>query len=152
MELTGRGGRKLSEHWKCGPRTLHAMQTHGFPNFFMMCVIQAGASFNFVQTAEEQTEHIAYIIDQVIKRGAETIEPTAEAEEAWVQEVIANAGPRLSQLRACTPSYYNFEGKLPANAAQNELYGAGPLSYFQMLKAWRDRGDLEGEQLGYPEK
>ena len=150
MTLTGRGGVSLSEHWKDGPRTLYAMQTHGFPNFFMMRVVQAGASFNFVQTAEEQTHHIAYIIGEVIKRGADSIEPTAEAEEAWVREVIANAGPRLAQLEACTPSYYNFEGKLPDNAAQNELFGLGPLPYFRLLESWREAGALEGEMLTYP--
>jgi cyclohexanone monooxygenase len=147
MDIHGRNGLALADHWKDGPRTLHAMQAHNFPNFFMMRVIQAGASFNFTQTAIEQTGHIAHIIAETLKRGADAVEVTAEAEQAWVDEVIANAGPRLEQLKACTPSYYNFEGQLPANAAQNELYGPGPIPYFRLLEEWRAGGQLEGLAL-----
>jgi cyclohexanone monooxygenase len=144
ITITGRDGVTLSEHWKNGPRTFYAMQTHGFPNFFMMRVVQAGASFNFVHTAEEQTHHIAYIIDQMNKRGLYCVEPTAEAEQAWVDEVVAHSGPRLQQLKSCTPSYYNHEGKLPADIAQNELYGLGPVSYFNLLAEWREQAELKG--------
>jgi len=69
MNVTGRGGLTRAEHWKDGPRTLYAMQTHNFPNFFMMRVIQGGASFNFVETAVEQTEHIAHAIAETLRRG-----------------------------------------------------------------------------------
>ena len=69
-----------------------------------------------------------------------------------MDEVFSKAGPRLDQLKACTPSYYNFEGNLPANAVQNELYGLVPLAYFQMLADWRADGLMRGLELGYPSK
>jgi cyclohexanone monooxygenase len=81
------------------------------------------------------------------KRGLRTVEPTVDAEQAWVDEVVAHSGPRLEQLRSCTPSYYNHEGKLPADIAQNELYGLGPLPYFNLLAEWRDKGDFAGLQV-----
>ncbi len=39
-----------------------------------------------------------------------TIDVTPEAEEWWVQEVIANRG-KTTRSEDCTPGYYNFEGE-----------------------------------------
>ena len=32
----GRGGRRLSEHWASGMRSLHGVHVHGFPNMFLV--------------------------------------------------------------------------------------------------------------------
>ena len=148
LEVYGRQGVRLSDHWKEGPRTLFGMQTHGFPNLFFMRVAQAGASFNYTHTVEEQSSYIAYIIDQCMCRGIQSEEPTREAEERWVQEVISKAGPRREFLAACTPSYYNYDGAQRARfALLNELYGDGPLPYFKMLRDLQQKGAMEGLAL-----
>jgi cyclohexanone monooxygenase len=146
LEAYGRGGIKLSDHWKEGPRTLHGMQTDRFPNLFFIRVAQAGASFNYTQTVEEQSAYIAHVIDQCRTSATPVVEATQTAVDAWVEEVVAKAGPRQAMLQTCTPSYYNYDGS-PERARfslLNELYGDGPLPYFRMLRQMREAGDLQG--------
>jgi cyclohexanone monooxygenase len=149
IKVAGRGGQLLGDYWKDGPRTLFGMQTHGFPNLFFMRVVQAGASFNFVHTADEQTAHIAYIIRETLDRGATAVEVTKAAEQAWVDEVVEHAAGRLAFLQSCTPGYYNFEGANRRNAELNELYGPGPMPYYERLAEWRAEGGLAGLELTY---
>ena len=47
---------------------------------------------------------------------------TAEAEEWWVEEVIAHRG-KTSRNAECTPGYYNFEGEF--NRRQDGNYNGG---------------------------
>jgi cyclohexanone monooxygenase len=48
----------------------------------------------------------------------------------------------------CTPGYYNSEGA-PGNKSGffSDMYGAGPLRFFEVLDAWRSDGALEGLAL-----
>jgi cyclohexanone monooxygenase len=78
-------------------------------------------------------------------RGAEVLEPTAEAEEAYVQEVrsLARMGQRF--YMECTPGYYNSEGQSGNRQGFfSDMYGAGPLKFFEKLAAWRDARTLPG--------
>jgi cyclohexanone monooxygenase len=146
LEAYGRGGVKLSEHWKEGPRTLFGMQTDHFPNLFFIRVAQAGASFNYTQTVEEQSAYISHVINHCMSSGAAVVEAWSAAVDDWVAEVVAKAGPRQTMLQACTPSYYNYDGS-PERARfslLNELYGDGPLPYFRMLRQMRQAADLKG--------
>lgn len=146
MEVYGRGGVALSEHWKEGPRTLFGMQTDQFPNLFFIRVAQAGASFNYTQTVAEQSDYISYVIQQCISSNAAAVEATREAVDEWVGDVIAKAGPRQAMLEACTPSYYNYDGNPLRKrfSLLNELHGDGPLPYFKMLREFQQRGEIKG--------
>jgi len=144
FEVVGRGGRTLSEHWAGGLRTLHGSMSHGFPNCFHMGVNQSTLTPNFPHLLDEQSRHIAQVIGEVELRQAATVEPTAEAEAAWVQTIVDTARMNLEFRQACTPGYYNGEGK----AGQNDglfagLYGPGPVRFFELIQAWRD-GGMEG--------
>ena len=44
---------------------------------------------------------------------------------------------------ACTPGYYNNEGK-PNTNPQNNSYGSGALEYFKLLDGWRKNNKLQG--------
>jgi cyclohexanone monooxygenase len=147
MEVIGPGLLRLSKHWEEGPRTLYGMMTHGFPNFFTMMIAQAGAAVNYVHTADEQTLTIAHIITEGMRRGAATIEPTQQAEDAWVQEIVTGAKGRRAFLEACTPGYYNYEGRRERYAELNDFYAPGPMAYIRLLEGWRAQADLPGLQL-----
>jgi cyclohexanone monooxygenase len=149
MEIVGRGGLSLADHWQEGPRTFHGIQTSGFPNFFMMSIAQAGAAVNYVHTADEQTKTIVSIIMQCMQRGAETVEPTAAAETAWVEEIVSGSKGRRAFLEACTPGYYNYEGKRERSAELNDFYPGGPMAYIQLLTEWRENPDLPGLELTF---
>jgi cyclohexanone monooxygenase len=146
VEIFGRGGQSLGEHWSQGARTLYGIQTHGFPNFFLMSLVQAGVSQNYMHIADEQIKHIAYIIAQCRKRGIAEIEPTQEAESGWVEEIIAAGASRRAFLETCTPSVFNYEGRRPRFAELNGIYGGGPVAYIGALEAWRADGELRGMQ------
>jgi cyclohexanone monooxygenase len=145
-DLVGRGGRKLSEHWNQGARTLWGIQTSGFPNFFLMALNQAGVSVNYVHMATEQTAHFAFVIDECLNKGIASIEVGKEAEDDWVEKVLAAAeeGGRNAFLDSCTPSHYNHEGKKAESARLNDLYAGGPGVYVKLLEAWRAAGTMPG--------
>ncbi|WP_293904064.1 NAD(P)/FAD-dependent oxidoreductase [Phenylobacterium sp.] len=140
-DIVGRGGVTLSEHWGEGLRTLHGLTAHGFPNCFFLGFTQTAITISVPQALNEQANHVAHMVSEARARGAEALEPTAEAEEAYVQEVhsLARVGRRFYE--ECTPGYYNSEGQSGNRAGFfSDMYGAGPLRFFEILKAWRDDG------------
>ena len=73
---------------------------------------QISTLFNLTDVLQVQGDHIARCIDYARSHGYQAMDATAEAEEWWVQEVIANRG-KTSRNADCTPGYYNFEGEPP---------------------------------------
>lgn len=143
-DVIGREGIRLSEKWQDGMRTLHGLHTRGFPNLFIISNGQAGFTTNFPHSMDETARHIAFILDQCADGNITTIEPTQDAEDAWVEEII-----RLSRINegfqeACTPGYYNNEGKPDPRSAQNSSYGKGPNPFFRLMKEWREEGSMQG--------
>ncbi|KCZ54511.1 flavin-containing monooxygenase [Hyphomonas chukchiensis] len=146
-DVGGRDGRKLSEHWADGYRSLHGMLVNGFPNLIVMGTTQAGFTANYPHLLDEQARQIAYLVTEAQKRQARVFEVTAEAEESWVEEIVRKSALREKFLEECTPGYYNNEGKQGAIARQNTSYGAGPNAYFAVLEGWRKGGEMEGLAL-----
>ena len=146
-DIVGRGGVTLSEHWADGLRTLHGLTSHGFPNCFFLGFTQTAITISVPQALNEQANHVAHIVSAVRARGVGVLEPTAEAEEAYVQEIrsLARLGRRFYE--ECTPGYYNSEGETENRKGFfSDMYGAGPLRFFEVLKAWRE-ADMPGLSL-----
>jgi cation diffusion facilitator CzcD-associated flavoprotein CzcO len=147
-EIIGRGGATLSEHWAGGIRTLHGLTSHGFPNCFFLGFTQGAITISVPQALDEQARHVVYMVSQARARGAASLEPTAEGEEAYVQEVrsLARMGARF--YSECTPGYYNSEGAAGNRGGFfSDMYGAGPLRFFELLGEWRDTGKMPGLEL-----
>jgi cyclohexanone monooxygenase len=51
-------------------------------------------------------------------------------------------------LEACTPGYYNNEGRPADRTVRNGSYGAGSPAFIRVLEAWREAGTFEGLELG----
>jgi cyclohexanone monooxygenase len=151
MQIYGRGGRTITDAWKQGTRTLHGWTTRDFPNCFWVQIVQAALSPNFLHVTGEQAAHLAYVISECKRRGVVAVEPTAQAEESWVETILTMAQLRADFLAECTPGYYNNEGTADAAAAKNASYGGGAPAFLALLKEWRDKGDLEGLELRYAE-
>ncbi|WP_200857026.1 hypothetical protein, partial [Klebsiella pneumoniae] len=94
-----------------GFRTLHGITTHGFPNIYFTGFIQGGVTAATTLMFEQQADHIAYIVKQAQERGVAVVEPTADAEEGWVQTIRANTVDNSTFVSECTPGYYNSEGE-----------------------------------------
>ena len=147
MQIRGNAGRSLTEKWSAGMATLHGMHARGFPNCFIISQAQSGMSPNFPHMLAEQADHIAYIVDHALRHGVETLEASEEAERAWVQTILDTGRGRRKQLEACTPGFYNNEGRLSQAVAQAFPYGAGPVAFVELLRNWRAAGDLAGLEL-----
>lgn len=146
-ELYGKGGKTLTQKWANGAETLHGLLTRDFPNCFIVSNVQSGFSANFPHMINEQSKHIAYVIQNAMARQARTVEPSAEAEAAWVDTIVKLAIMREAFLKECTPGYYNNEGQPEAMTVKNGSYGAGPVAFVKVLEAWRDEGELKGLEL-----
>jgi cation diffusion facilitator CzcD-associated flavoprotein CzcO len=147
-DIIGRGGRILSEHWGDGLRTLHGLTTNGFPNCFFLGFTQTAITISVPQALNEQAQHVVYMVTEARARGSNTLEPTPEAEQAYVDEVQSLARLGLRFYTECTPGYYNSEG-MSGNKGGffSGMYGAGPLRFFQVLEEWRATGRMEGLAL-----
>jgi len=144
-EISGRGGAQLTEKWKDGLRTLHGFQTHDFPNCFFMGVTQGGFTANFPHMLDEQSTHIAYMVDHARNNNFHVLEASLEAENEWVDTIKALSVMNQSFLEQCTPGYYNNEGQPgTGNSLLGSQYGAGPDAFFQLIKDWREEGTLKG--------
>ena len=134
-KIVGKDGVDLEDKYADGIRTLLGIHTQGFPNLFIMGGYQASFQFNLTDMLQTQGDHIAACIDYVRSNGLHSIDPTPEAEEWWVQEVIAHRGKTNRNLE-CTPGYYNFEGE--DNRRQDGNYNGGFLQYFKHQGAVRE--------------
>jgi cation diffusion facilitator CzcD-associated flavoprotein CzcO len=146
-EIIGRAGVTLTQRWADGVRTLHGMHSRGFPNCFIMGNQQSGFTVNYPHMLGEQSRHIAYIVREALDRGLRTVEVSEAAEAEWVDTILRLAGFGRQFLEQCTPGYYNNEGKLSERAAQNGFFGGGSVAFFEILRKWRDAGDLAGLEL-----
>jgi cyclohexanone monooxygenase len=149
FDIRGEGGRSLFDYWSEGLRTLHGHSVRGFPNWFFVGIGQNGLSVNMTSMFDDQARHVAYIINEVQARGASAVQPTAEAEEAWVAEIRQLSGAANAFLASCTPGYYNREGQSDTAVASlgAEAYGRGINAFNGLLAEWRADGKLEGLEL-----
>ena len=113
IDIRGRDGRSLKEDWSRDIRTTMGLGVHGYPNLFTTAVPLApsAALCNMATCLQQQTEWISACIAHMRERGASVIEPTAEAEQAWIDHHEATAS---ATLIARTNSWYlgsNVAGK-----------------------------------------
>jgi cyclohexanone monooxygenase len=145
FDMTGAGGRKLSEAWSEGMRTLHGLQVHGFPNAFLIQFQQA-ANFvvNVTHNWTETGSTVAAIVRYAIDNGHSEIEAEAQAQENWVKLLMNSPGMMIGSYD-CTPGYYNNEGAdIGPLAKYNVGYPAGALAFFKYIDKWRTSGAFEG--------
>jgi cyclohexanone monooxygenase len=112
MDIRGRAGESLAEHWAAGPVTHLGLQAAGFPNLYFITGPGSPSVFsNMVHSIEQHVDFVTDLLLELRARGASTVEPTAAAEAEWVQHVNDVAGQTLF-LR--TASWYmgaNVPGK-----------------------------------------
>ena len=147
-DIIGRDGVTLSQKWSEGLRTLHGLQTNGFPNCFFLGFTQTAITVSVPMALNEQAKHVTYLMNTARDRGAELIECNVEAEDAWVAEIRRAASIGTRFYRECTPGYYNNEGKLanPLGLFAG-TYVEGPIKFFKLLDEWRADGELQGVTL-----
>src|SRR5262249_2536663 len=106
----GRGGQRLAEYWADGMRTVHGIQVHGFPNAVLVQPFTGGMIFpNLPHNLSEAAKTVAAVVARTRSRGADVVEVTRQAQDAWMKQVGVDPEWR-SFLANCTPGYLNHEG------------------------------------------
>ncbi|MFC4314553.1 flavin-containing monooxygenase [Steroidobacter flavus] len=142
--VQGRGGKSIYDHWPDGYETLHGTMTNEFPNQFYIGYIQGGLNASVTEQFGQQGYHIAYIVSEALKRKAAVVEPSKQAQDAYVKH-FREIEIDLSEFqRTCPPGYFNNEGEEKPKWALFRGYGYGWDAFQKLLKDWRDQGDMEG--------
>lgn len=90
--IDGRGGTNLSEHWKKGMQAYQSVAVAGLPNLFSINGPNTSLGHNsIVYIIESQIEYILGAMDYMAATGVNIIEPSVEAEEAYVEQIQRNA-------------------------------------------------------------
>ena len=120
FDVTGRDGIRLSEYWADGMRSMHGIHVHGFPNAFVVQLSQ-GANFvaNVPHNLSDSAKTVAAVVSHAVNDGFDQVEVTREAEDGWMELMVANPVMR-SFLASCTPGYYNNEG---GDLSAHSLFG-----------------------------
>lgn len=144
-DVKGRGGQLLSDYWAGGLRTLHGLHTHGFPNAFMVQMNQgANMVTNIPHNIVDHAKTIAQIVSHAEANGFAEIEPTAEAEAAWVNLILTGQGSLVASPD-CTPGFWNNEGQgWSQEFRQAQGHPDGAEVFFRHIEAWRAAGTFEG--------
>ena len=96
IDIKGRGGEALVDKWAAGPRTYLGLGTAGFPNLFIISGPGSPSVLsNMVPSIEQHVNWIADCLGNMARTGKSQIEPTREAEDAWVDQVNAIADATL---------------------------------------------------------
>ena len=86
MNITGRDGETLNEHWEAGPKTYLGLQMAGFPNFFSVTGPGSPSVLSSMITSIEQhVDFIAQAIGHMGEKGKTIMETTTADEDEWVQ-------------------------------------------------------------------
>ncbi|CAL9613786.1 Baeyer-Villiger monooxygenase [Streptomyces sp. enrichment culture] len=136
LPVHGRGGIRLQEAWaEEGPRTLHGFTCNGFPNLIQLGGVQSASSVNYTHVLDEHAVHAAALV-AAAEAGNAVIEPSREAEDAWLA-VLSEGAPDHAWFHAeCTPGYYNAEGRGRPNGPT--AYPHGAFAFHHLLKRWRE--------------
>ena len=121
---------------RANPITFEANKLRGF----IGCPLAGRSRWGLIRMSE--------IFGRHVRSWLQALEPTAEGEGAYVQEVrsLARMGQRF--YMECTPGYYNSEGAVGNRSGFfSDMYGAGPLAFFDKLAEWRGTGELPGMAL-----
>ncbi|MEM7212990.1 MAG: NAD(P)/FAD-dependent oxidoreductase [Pseudomonadota bacterium] len=107
MNIQGREGRKLGDHWVDGPKCYLGLAISGFPNLFTVTGPGSPSVFtNMLPSIEQHCEWIAECITSMRDRGVTEMEVEADAETDWVAHNLDVAG---EHLRSSCSSWYTGE-------------------------------------------
>jgi cation diffusion facilitator CzcD-associated flavoprotein CzcO len=120
MDIRGRGGRTLMDHWADGPKTFLGIQTTGFPNFFFPGGPHAAAGNN-PRYNGDQVEFVTDALVRLRTTGCRAIEVSAAAEEKWTAMVDRWA----TKAPAFGESSYYFGTNIPGKPRKYLLNSAG---------------------------
>lgn len=112
IDITGKNGARLSDHWQQGARSYLGLMMPGFPNLFMVAGANGPSALaNFILLNEQNVDWIARCIEHLRCNGLSTLEPKAAAEDRWMAELQVFAARSLYPRANTWYTGSNIEGK-----------------------------------------
>ena len=88
IEVTGRGGTSIHDHWADTPRAYHGMAVRGFPNLFMLYGPNTNQGGNsIILILEAQAHFVAAAIRAVCKGTASSVEVRPDAMRRYLHDL-----------------------------------------------------------------
>jgi cation diffusion facilitator CzcD-associated flavoprotein CzcO len=110
--VRGRDGRTLDEVWQGSPQAYNGTTVAGFPNLFILVGPNTGLGHNsIVYMIESQLEYVAGALRHLERTGAAAIEPTPEAQDAFVEEVGRMGEGTVWTAGGCESWYLDRTGR-----------------------------------------
>jgi cation diffusion facilitator CzcD-associated flavoprotein CzcO len=113
MDLRGRDGLRIQDHWADGPSAYMSIATSQFPNMFMV-LGPNGPFCNLPPAIETQVDWIGQIVQHMESNGIATIEPDQKAETEWGDACLEIAKQTLFFQTASWIFGQNVPGKKQA--------------------------------------
>jgi cation diffusion facilitator CzcD-associated flavoprotein CzcO len=112
QHVRGRGGRTLDDVWNGSPQAHLGTAVSGFPNFFFLLGPNTGLGHtSVVYMIESQIAHVVSALRYMRDRGVATVEPTAEAQAAYVAEVDRKLSTTVWNTGGCASWYIDKTGR-----------------------------------------
>lgn len=112
VDMRGTTGQTLAEKWQAGPRTCLGLMAAGFPNLFMITGPGSPSVLsNMMVSIEQHVDWVADCLAHMQARALTRIEPTQEAEDAWVAHNTEVANRTLYPQAASWYMGANVPGK-----------------------------------------
>jgi cation diffusion facilitator CzcD-associated flavoprotein CzcO len=113
MEITGVGGRSLSEAWGAVPRAYLGLSVPDFPNMFLLYGPNTnGGAGSVIYTLEAGARHLIAALDELERAGADRIEVTTDTAERFDRELRGALAGTVWHT-GCTNWYVDADGNDP---------------------------------------
>lgn len=146
IDIVGREGQRLRDHWADRPSAYLGLCTSGFPNLFLLTGPGSPSVLcNMTVSIEQHVELMMRLLDEARQRAAVTVEAEPWAEEQWADHVNEIAASTLMLSAASWYRGSNIPGKPDAFMP----YAGGMAAFIgecdEILAA-----DCRGFQFGVP--
>jgi len=114
LNLVGRNGETIQDHWRNGVRSSMGIAVPGFPNLFYLYGTQAPSAFaNGPSLNQFQAEWVAETIQACEKEGVTSFEAKKEMEDQWVELLQSEWNKTLFPQARSWYSGSNIPGRKP---------------------------------------
>lgn len=137
-------GRTLAEYWAGSPKAYMGTSIHGFPNLYLLHGPNIGLGHtSVVYMLEAQAEHIAGVIQLARRKGFDIVEPTARAQQAFVDKIAEDMKGTVWVAGGCASWYLDSTGR------NSSLWPGFTFAYRKLATDIKER-DYQGRAAAQP--
>ena len=147
----GKDGVRLSDYWAAGMKTLHGFSSHGFPNCFLM-----GLSQNGVLGEPDVDARRSGAAHRLHHQAGDGARRAICAPDGGSRSCVGCRNPQAR--RECRAHFSKRARRVTTTTKviscsarrglNGEAYSPGANAFNALLAKWREKGDLEGLELG----